>query len=142
MRESAELRRQRNTSWDQLGWVELPDGSRVSSLRVGENGDPTAPVVLRMELPPGASVGVHSHDTDYVEIILEGSQLVTRRLHKAGDVRIVKAGTSYGPLVAGPDGATVLVIFRDGRWRGRPGRSSHGEDERREILERFIEKRS
>lgn len=130
---------QQNTSWERIGWVELPDGSRVSRIRVGDADDATAPVVLRMELPPGATVGAHAHDTDYTEIILEGSQVVTRRLHTAGDVRIVKAGTSYGPLVAGPDGATVLVIFRDGRWRGRAGRSSPEEDARRDLLEQFID---
>jgi hypothetical protein len=130
---------QRNTSWDQLGWAHLPDGSRVSSVRVGEPNDPNAPVVLRMEFPPGGTVGVHSHDTDYTEIIIAGSQRVTRKMHTVGDVRVVKAGTAYGPLVAGPEGATVLIIFRDGRWRGRAGRSSPEEDERREILAAFID---
>jgi hypothetical protein len=131
---------QRSTSWARLGFVELPDGSRVSSVRVGEEDDPDSPLLLMMSFPPNGRIPVHSHQTDYAEVILEGAQYVGRRLHQAGDVRIVKAGTAYGPLVAGPEGARVLVIFRDSRWRGQPTQSSEAEELRRDILARFIDR--
>ncbi len=35
-----------------------------------------------------------------------------------GDIRVGLANKGYGPLVAGPEGASVLVIFADGRWPG------------------------
>ncbi len=108
-----------STSWDILPSVQLPDGARVWRFRVGDPDDETAPVVFKIQYPPSAGIAAHAHITDYAEIILEGSQQVGHRWHHAGDIRIVKAGAGYGPLVAGPAGATVLIVFRDGRWRPR-----------------------
>ena len=36
--------------------------------------------------------------------------------HQAGDVRVGLANRGYGPLVAGPEGATIMFVFKDGRW--------------------------
>ncbi len=93
----------RDTSWDDLEVKELPNGVRSRGFVIDSG---------------------HSHQCDYAEIILHGSQQVTRRWYKAGDVRIVKAGTVYGPLVAGPEGATVIVIFRHSNWEPVPARQS------------------
>ena len=38
---------------------------------------------------------------------------ITRRLESPGSIRLVKAGTAYGPLVVGPEGCTVLEAFAD-----------------------------
>lgn len=110
---------QRNTSFDELGWTEYASGAKGTLFLVGEEGDETAPVVTYAHFPPGAVVEAHSHPCDYAEIIVAGTQQVTRRWHKAGDIRIVKAGTVYGPLVAGPEGCTVMVIFRNGDWQSK-----------------------
>ena len=107
---------QMSTSWEELGFIEYPSGAKGNRFVIGDADDDSAPLVLRGIFPPGAVVSPHSHPCDYAEIILEGSQQVTRRWHHAGDIRIVKAGTVYGPLVAGPEGATVLVIFRTQNW--------------------------
>ena len=112
----AQRRKFQNTSWEELGFQEYPSGAKGSRFTIGEDDDETAPIVMRGVFPPGAVVAPHSHPCDYAELILEGSQQVTRRWHQAGDIRIVKAGTVYGPLIAGPEGATVLVIFRSGNW--------------------------
>ena len=112
---------QRHTSWDQLAAVVLPNGTTATKFAISaDQDDETAPVVFRVEYPPGCVTAPHTHETDYCEIILEGRLQVTRRWHEAGDVRIVKANTAYGPLVAGDDGCTVLSIFRDGRWPAVP----------------------
>jgi len=92
-------------------FVEYANGIKSSQFKIGDDDDEQAPVVLIGTWPPGATVGPHSHVSDYAEIIIAGSQQVTRRWHHAGDVRIVKGGTTYGPLVAGPEGVTVLIIF-------------------------------
>lgn len=110
---------QRNTSWDELGFQDYPSGTRGSRFTIGDEDDLTAPVVTLGIFPPGAVVAPHSHPCDYAEIIISGTQEVTRKWHKAGDVRIVKAGTVYGPLVAGPEGVTVMVIFRNGDWHAQ-----------------------
>jgi hypothetical protein len=39
---------------------------------------------------------------------------VTRKVHEVGSVRIVKAGTAYGPLRVGESGCTVVDIFAAG----------------------------
>lgn len=113
-------KREIDTSWEQLGFLDLPNGARTSRFVVGDEDDPEAPVVFRVSFPPGCEVAAHTHDCDYCEIILEGSQQVTRRWHHAGDIRIAKAGTAYGPLIAGPEGCTVLVIFTAGNCPARP----------------------
>lgn len=110
------------TSWAELlSREQLPRSSRV---RVGD--DAAAPLIIRAEFPPGYTVGPHTHDNDYVEVILEGSQCVTRRWYHPGHIRRVKAGTVYGPLVAGPDGATVLIVFRNGDATMHPARPGQG----------------
>ena len=79
--------------------------------------DPTSPVIFTGSYPPGARTEPHHHVIDYAEIILEGSQQVTRKWYYPGDVRIVEAGTAYGPLIAGPDGVKTMVIFRNQNWQ-------------------------
>ena len=51
-----------------------------------------------------------------MEIILEGTQKVSGKWLYPGDIRIGLANRGYGPLIAGPEGVTVLVIFADGHW--------------------------
>ena len=46
----------------------------------------------------------------------QGSQKVGGRWLHEGDIRIGLANKGYGPLIAGPEGVTVLVIFADGNW--------------------------
>jgi hypothetical protein len=116
--------RRRDTSWTELTTQESM-GTVYGSFAIGDDDDPSAPRVFRGVFPPGCRLEAHSHVCDYAEIILEGSQKVGRRWYRQGDVRIVRAGTVYGPLVAGPDGATVMVVFRNGDYRARPARSAN-----------------
>ena len=55
-----------------------------------------------------------------------------------GDIRVGLANRGYGPLIAGPDGVTVLVIFANGHWPavtiGKGDGSTLG---RGELLDRF-----
>jgi quercetin dioxygenase-like cupin family protein len=110
------LHGQRRTSWEQEGIQTFPDGIRNSKVTLGEDGDPTAPVVLMVYYPPGNRVAPHTHEADYMEIVLDGTQQVGKHIYKVGDVRVVRGGTPYGPLIAGPEGVRVLIVFRDGRW--------------------------
>ena len=101
-----------DTSWDELGFEELGNGIRSAHFVLGDPDDPSAPMVYRTFFPPGCRVEAHRHDCDYAEIILEGTQQVSGRWHKAGDVRYVVGRRGYGPLIAGPEGVHVIVIFR------------------------------
>lgn len=69
------------------------------------------PAVVIVKYPPNRVIPVHAHDTDYCSVVVEGSVEVTRRVERVGDIRIVKAGTAYGPLVVGAEGCTVIDIF-------------------------------
>ena len=111
---------QMDTSWEELDTIEMPGGALVTRYSVGVPENETAPTVFRATYPPHSVVAPHKHESDYTEIILEGSQQITRRWHHAGDIRIVQGGTVYGPLIAGPEGVTVLVFFTDNRWQAIP----------------------
>ncbi len=103
-------------SWDDLDELTLPSGIRTRMYRVGMPDEADSPTVFRVYYPPNCKVEAHTHECDYTEILLEGSQRVGATWHQAGDVRIGLANRGYGPLVAGPEGATVLFLFADGRW--------------------------
>ncbi len=101
-------------AWDDIETIELPSGIRTQMFRIGSGED--APTVFKVFYPPGCTVEAHTHDCDYTEMILEGTQRVGAQWHKAGDIRIGLANRGYGPLVAGDEGALILFIFKDGRW--------------------------
>ena len=102
-----------STSWDEQGWQEQPNGCTLSRVFMDLEHESGA-AVTHISFPPECRVEAHTHDGDYFEVILEGSQCVGRTWHHPGDVRVVKAGTGYGPLVSGPEGCRVLVIYPDG----------------------------
>jgi hypothetical protein len=104
------------TSWEALVLHDSGRGSVHRRVPVGLPGDETAPLIIRAKFEPGHRIEPHTHACDYVEIIIEGSEEVTRRWRRAGDVTVVKAGTVYGPLIAGPEGVEKMLVFRDGRY--------------------------
>jgi hypothetical protein len=106
------LRAQTHTSWDKLEKQTTELGIRAAIFVLGDEDDDSAPRIGRYRFPPNLRVSPHTHEADYVEIILEGSQQVAGRWYYPGDIRIVKAGTVYGPLISGNDGVTALIMFR------------------------------
>ncbi len=76
--------------------------------------EPTSPSIIMSRFGPGAEVPAHTHDSNYFEYIIEGSQTVGKQIFQAGDVRLVKGGTGYGPIKVGPDGCFVLIVFQNG----------------------------
>ncbi len=105
------------TSWDELGSITLEaTGVVTSQYRIGRPSDPESPTVFKAEFPPHCRIEAHTHGCDYAEVILKGSQQVSGRWLHEGDIRIGLANKGYGPLIAGPEGVTVLVIFADGNW--------------------------
>jgi hypothetical protein len=115
------VRRPKDTSWAQLH--EEGGHPWVARFAIGsDEDDRTRPIVLRSNFPPGYKVGPHTHPSDYAEIVQRGSLKVGRQWYHPGDIRIVDGGTTYGPLEAGPEGADVLIIFRDSRTERIPPR--------------------
>ena len=103
-------------SWNDLDKLKLSNGIVTSLYRVGMPDEDASPTVFKVCYPPDCHIEAHTHECDYTEIVLEGSQRVGAAWHHAGDIRVGLANRGYGPLVAGPQGATVLFFFADGRW--------------------------
>lgn len=102
-----------HTWTDTSDWDEVPELKlRFKSIRFGSEGQESNAVMV--EYAPGAVVPVHYHPSDYLSVVVDGSVEVTRKLHEVGSVRIVKAGTAYGPLKVGETGCTVIDIFAAG----------------------------
>ncbi|WP_018505021.1 cupin domain-containing protein [Parafrankia discariae] len=106
---------------DEIEWSSR-NGVLAATFVVGEPDNDEAPVVVLAEFEPNTRVGAHTHDSDYLEVIMAGSQQVDHQWYTEGDVRIVRAGTVYGPITVGPEGAKVLITFRTGRTRMVPPR--------------------
>jgi quercetin dioxygenase-like cupin family protein len=111
-------------SWkDETDWIEVPDKKlRYKLLPFGEDGNESKALMVRYD--PGSEVPVHFHDSDYCSLVVDGSIEITRKVHEVGSVRIVKAGTAYGPLKVGPQGCTVIDVFA----AGPPGITYLGQD--------------
>jgi hypothetical protein len=107
---------QRTFTWDEPGEWKHDPVKKLSycsvPLSADERGTPATLLVVKYE--PGSQVGPHYHHSDYCSIVVEGSIGVTRKNHEVGSMRIVNAGTVYGPLVAGPEGCTVIEFFVTG----------------------------
>ena len=101
-----------DTSWDDAEFIDTPIG-RACFIDVGDPENAHRALVALVDYAPGTIIPPHSHATDYTSVVVEGTIEVTRRKHGVGDIRVVKAGTVYGPLVAGPDGCKVIEIFAD-----------------------------
>ncbi len=105
------------TSWKQLGQVWMEEtGVETTSYRIGLPSDDSSPTVFKVYFPPNCRIEAHTHACDYSEIILQGSQKVSGKWLHEGDIRIGLADRGYGPLIAGEEGVTVLVIFKNGHW--------------------------
>ena len=99
-------------SIDEPGWVDGPGGGgRFAVFPLGE-GDHD-PLVVVVEYAADTEIGVHAHASDYSSMVVSGRVEVTRRHEEVGSIRHVRAGTAYGPLVIGPEGATVVEVFAD-----------------------------
>ena len=125
-------------NWEDLDKIELPTGVISSMYRVGDPTRAESPTVFKVFYPPGCTIEAHTHDCDYTEIILEGSQRVGATWHHAGDIRIGLANRGYGPLVAGPEGTTVLFMFATGAWPAIKLGNNDGSTLGSDILEAHI----
>jgi anti-sigma factor ChrR (cupin superfamily) len=78
-----------------------------------DEGDHTSPLVILTNFAPGEVVEPHTHGTNYFEYVVSGEQTVGKTRFGPGDVRFAKAGTGYGPIVIGPEGCSVVIVFQD-----------------------------
>jgi len=96
----------------EVDWGQLPDGTRYAKFQTTPE-DPSAPIMILSIFPPGLRIEPHSHPSNYMEYILSGGQTVGKKTYGAGDVRIVKGGTGYGPIVVSDAGCTAMIVFEN-----------------------------
>ncbi|MFT4825077.1 MAG: hypothetical protein ACJAUG_000764 [Halioglobus sp.] len=127
-------------TWEDLDEIVLPTGVISRMYRVGLDDD--APTVFKVLYPPHCTIEAHTHDCDYTEIILEGTQRVGAQWHGPGDIRIGLANRGYGPLVSGPEGTTVIFMFKDGRWPALTIGNNNGSSLGSDVIEAHLKAKS
>lgn len=104
-------------------WDRFPPGleglrtlAELSQLRaslhvLGQADDDTAPVAVIVRIPPNTPLPRHAHVAHRLEVLIEGSLLEDGVEYHPGDVMTAGTREFYGPMAAGPDGATTVEIF-------------------------------
>ena len=98
---------------DNLKWDGLDERVMTAWLDLGEPDDPHRPLIMLVRYAPNIIVKPHAHASDYASLVVDGDVVVTGRQHRVGSIRLVAAGTVYGPLVAGESGTTLIDVFTD-----------------------------
>lgn len=103
---------------DTSAWLEV---SPVSRAVVSLFGHPaTGPVLLVQATEPyGVAMPRAYFDTEVCRLVVAGSYDTAGRIYERGDMRVQRAGTWSGPVVAGPDGLQEFVVLGD-RTLARP----------------------
>jgi hypothetical protein len=102
-----------------LSYVDTDDfpevgfGLRQKVFTLGEEGDKTRPLLLVTRFPPNAVLPRHYHQDVFMDAVVAGSSNIAGEWHEAGTVRWFPARAMYGPVVAGPDGCTLLEFYVD-----------------------------
>lgn len=70
------------------------------------------PWIVPNRFPPNCKAGDHAHNFDTVYYILKGTMSFNdgSGWYSEGDLRWVRAGVTYGPEEAGPEGCEFLLI--------------------------------
>jgi hypothetical protein len=123
-----------------LEWGGLDERVQSAGLDTGDPDDPDRPLDMIIRYASGITAQPHSHESDSTSLVA-GEVEVTGR-HGPGSPRLVARATVYGPLVAGPEGTTIILTFtnRNGlfpEWAKR----SDADDERRRSLRQYLARR-
>ena len=65
---------------------------------------------------PGVVIERHGHKSDHLVYVLEGFLTVGDRPCPAGTLIVLELGATFGPLIAGDEGALLFEV-----WMGDPG---------------------
>jgi anti-sigma factor ChrR (cupin superfamily) len=87
-------------------------GVEYASFLMDED-DRSSPLAVLSRFAPGEVVQPHTHGANYFEYVVAGEQTVGKTRFGPGDVRFAKAGAGYGPILIGPEGCTVVIVFQE-----------------------------
>jgi len=108
------VREHRDIFAKDVAWADgSAPGVRYARFLLDDGNPVTSPMVILSKFAPGSMVEPHTHGCNYLEYIIEGSQMVGKVNFTAGDVRWAAGGTGYGPIMVGPEGCTVIIVFQE-----------------------------
>lgn len=95
-----------------IDWKTGGSNIRFAQFLLDPEDPQDSPEVVVAKFGADEEVYPHTHDCNYLEYIVQGSQMVGKVNFEAGDIRWAAAGTGYGPIKVGPDGCTVMIVFQ------------------------------
>lgn len=99
---------------DDVEWIEaLPQhqGDRRLAIHLKILVSEPDRLVSFSRYDPGLVVEPHYHGGDEVIYVLEGEMTICGRVCTAGTAMLLRAATPTGPILAGPEGTTMLEVF-------------------------------
>ncbi|HPB45748.1 MAG: hypothetical protein M9952_10025 [Microthrixaceae bacterium] len=101
-------------SIDDVAWVEVKaqshDGRRVSIWEKFLEWTPER-MVIYARYDPGVVVEKHGHASDHYVFVLSGEVAIGDRICGPGTSITLPLGAVFGPLTAGPEGATMYEVM-------------------------------
>ena len=104
-----------NGSFDDLDdWTQVDADNKVAVTLFGHVV--SGPIlVLTVTEPFAVQAGRCRFDTEVFRMVVRGSCEIDGQRHELGDVRVDRAGASWGPVVAGPEGYQEVQVIADRR---------------------------
>ncbi|MBX6390834.1 MAG: hypothetical protein IRZ08_17900 [Frankia sp.] len=96
--------------WNEVKAQRHPDGRRVSIWEKFLEWSPSR-MVIYARYDPGMVVERHGHMSDHFIFVVAGEVQIGDRHCPAGTHITLEQGALFGPLVAGPEGATLYEIM-------------------------------
>jgi hypothetical protein len=90
---------------------EVGFGLHQKRFTLGDESDMTRPLLIVTEFPPDAVLPRHYHGDVFMDAVVRGSSIIDGETHPAGTVRWFPAQAMYGPVIAGPEGCTLLEFY-------------------------------
>jgi hypothetical protein len=99
---------------DDLEWQEVrrqQHGDRIVSIREKWPEFSERYLTVYARYDPGVIVQAHGHNSDHVVFVIEGEVMCGDVRCPAGTHIALDQGDTFGPFIAGPDGATLFEVM-------------------------------
>ncbi len=96
---------EKELEWQQAAGY--PEGTEEKPLSVGGS---IAPRAILLKIPPGWSMGSHSHLHTELHYVLQGEYESMGEIYSIGTFRIIPKSVEHGPFQS-KTGAKILVIY-------------------------------
>jgi hypothetical protein len=99
---------------DDVAWQEVKcqrQGDRVAAVRCKIMEWTPTRVLIFTSYDPGVLLEVHGHKSDHMIFITKGSVTISDVECTPGMTIVLEHGASFGPIIAGPDGAELIEFY-------------------------------